>query len=56
MRLARDANQDRLKEAGDWVVFPMTLQYVAEGRFAADESGAVYFDGEPVPAGLRLEG
>jgi len=46
-------NQNRLKEAGDWVIFPLTLQYLAEGRFGADESGVLHFDGRPIPKGLR---
>jgi folate-dependent phosphoribosylglycinamide formyltransferase PurN len=54
-RAAESHNQNRLKEAGDWVVFPRTLEYIADGRFAADEWGALYFDGAHVPKGLRLE-
>ena len=47
------ANQDRLKEGGDWVIFPSTLEMIALGRYACDESGAIHFDGKPVPEGLR---
>jgi phosphoribosylglycinamide formyltransferase-1 len=47
-------NQGRLKEAGDWVIFPKTLEYLADGRFAADETGVLHFDGQPIPKGLRL--
>jgi folate-dependent phosphoribosylglycinamide formyltransferase PurN len=47
------ANQERLKEAGDWVIFPATLEMIAEGRFAQDETGAIHFDGRPAPEGLR---
>lgn len=43
--------QEKLKEEGDWVEFPLTLHYVSgymlEGRLALDE-GAVELDGEPV--------
>jgi folate-dependent phosphoribosylglycinamide formyltransferase PurN len=49
------ANQDRLKEAGDWVIFPATLQLIAEGRFAHDEAGTVHFDGRPAPDGVRYD-
>ncbi len=38
-RVARH-NQNRLKEAGDWVVFPQTVQLVSEGK--------VYIDGSEV--------
>ncbi len=47
-------NQDRLKEAGDWVIFPDTVRLIAEGRFAYDEaSGLIHFDGKPAPGGIR---
>ncbi len=52
-RVAKD-HQDRLKEVGDWVIFPRTLEYIAVGRFARDENGMIYFDGEPKPNGVRL--
>ncbi len=49
-----DANQERLKEEGDWVVFPRTIEYLADGRLGYDENGVIHFDGEPIPDGLRL--
>ena len=49
-----DEHQERLKERGDWVIFPLTLQMISEGRFALDEAGGVYLDGEPIPRGFRL--
>ncbi len=49
-----DVHQDRLKRRGDWVIYPLTLQMVAEGRFALDGEGNVYLDGEPAPGGFRL--
>jgi len=49
-----EENQRRLKEQGDWTVFPLTLQYLAEGRFGRDEGGNVHFDADPIPCGLRL--
>ncbi|RKY86739.1 formyl transferase [candidate division KSB1 bacterium] len=47
-------NQNRLKEAGDWIVFPKTIEFIAEGRFGYDENGNIYFDEKPVPKGYRL--
>ena len=47
-------HQARLKEAGDWKVFPLTIQLVAEGRFGLDEAGRVTFDHQPLDRGLRL--
>ena len=46
-------HQTRLKEAGDWVVLPMTVQMISEGRFALGDDG-VYLDGKPFPHGYRL--
>ena len=48
-----DAHQDRLKEVGDWKIFPQTIEMIARGRFALDESNSVYVDGDPVPQGYR---
>lgn len=31
-RVAKE-HQERLKERGDWIVFPLTLQYLSQGRF-----------------------
>ena len=47
-------NQGRLKERGDWVIFPKTLEHLADGRIAADETGLLHFDGRPIPRGLKL--
>ena len=47
--------QARLKEKGDWVIFPETLLHLAEGRYAADETGLLHFDGKPIPYGVRLD-
>jgi len=47
-------NQERLKERGDWVVFPRTLELIAEGRYSRDSEGRLYFDGNPIPQGVRL--
>lgn len=46
-------HQERLKEVGDWKIFPRTIEMIAEGRFALDENNRVYVDGKPVPEGYR---
>lgn len=49
-----DEHQDKLKEKGDWVIYPMTLQMIAEERFALDGQGVLHFDGKKVPHGYKL--
>ena len=46
-------HQTRLKEEGDWIILPMTVQMISEGRFALGDDG-VYLDGKPVLYGYRL--
>jgi len=53
IKLCED-HQDKLKRAGDWQIFPLTLQLIAEGRFAIDERMNVYFDGSLIKDGYRL--
>jgi len=48
-----DIHQQRLKEAGDWEIFPRTIEMTARGRFSLDESNNVYVDRKPVPDGYR---
>ncbi|MCW4011649.1 MAG: formyltransferase family protein [Candidatus Bathyarchaeota archaeon] len=45
--------QDKLKEGGDWVIYPLTIQMISMGRFALGPDG-VYLDGEPAPYGFQL--
>lgn len=45
--------QERLKEIGDWKIFPRTVELIARGRFEFDEENRVYLDGQPVPHGYR---
>jgi folate-dependent phosphoribosylglycinamide formyltransferase PurN len=52
LRVAEE-HQNRLKEAGDWKIFPMTVEMIARGRFALDDQERVYVDGHPVPKGYR---
>jgi phosphoribosylglycinamide formyltransferase-1 len=47
-------NQDRLKTEGDWMIFPYTMLFLSQGRFAEDEDGHLFFDRRPIPRGLRL--
>ena len=50
-----DEHQRRLKEIGDWKIFPLTVEMIAKGRFSLDENNNVYVDGYPAPKGYRLE-
>jgi len=50
-----DEHQRRLKEIGDWKIFPLTIEMIAKGCFSLDEKNNVYVDGQPVPKGYRLE-
>jgi len=38
-----EANQDRLKEGGDWIVFPRVTFDFAAGRFGTDEADQLYY-------------
>ena len=55
MRLMDVVNmhQRRLKEVGDWEIFPRTIEMIARGRFALDAQNHVYVDGQPAPNGYR---
>jgi folate-dependent phosphoribosylglycinamide formyltransferase PurN len=49
-----DNHQNKLKEKGDWVIYPLTLQMISEGSFALDGKGNVFLDGEKLNKGYRL--
>jgi folate-dependent phosphoribosylglycinamide formyltransferase PurN len=49
------AHQERLKQIGDWVVFPRTLELVSRGLFSLDDDQRPYFDGKAIPGGYREE-
>jgi folate-dependent phosphoribosylglycinamide formyltransferase PurN len=51
-----DEHQDRLKRKGDWVIYPLTIQMIGEGRFALDGRGKVWLDGELLYSGYVLGG
>ena len=53
LREIADLQQQRLKEIGDWKIFPRTIEMIAEGRFAMDEYNNVYVDGKYMPEGYR---
>ncbi|MCB2191938.1 MAG: formyl transferase [Deltaproteobacteria bacterium] len=53
LRQVADELQERLKEAGDWVVFPTTLELIAQGRLGLTDEGVVTLDGEAKPGGVR---
>ena len=50
-RIAKE-HQGRLKEIGDWVIFPRTLEYIAEGVFEEDDERRLYAYGKLIPNGL----
>jgi len=52
-RMAKE-HENKLKEVGDWKIFPLTLEWIAEGRFAIDNKKDIYFDGKLVKNGYRL--
>ncbi len=41
------------QEAGDWVIFPLTVRLIAAGRLGLTAGGVVTLDGVPRPAGVR---
>ena len=49
-----DKNQDQLKKIGDHIIFPKTIFDIAQGRYSKDDKGMLYFDGTPIPNGLKL--
>jgi folate-dependent phosphoribosylglycinamide formyltransferase PurN len=49
-----DNNQERLKERGDWVIFPKTLDLLAKEEIRKDNQDNLYFQDRPIPEGIRL--
>jgi folate-dependent phosphoribosylglycinamide formyltransferase PurN len=49
-----EEHQNKLKEMGDWEIFPLTLQWIADGRFGIDNKRNIYFDGKLIKCGYRL--
>jgi len=54
-RTVVDQHQSRLKETGDWIIFPRTIEMIARGRFGLDKDGRVYVDGKRIADGYREE-
>lgn len=48
-------HQKKLKEQADHIIFPLTVLYLAQGRYAKDEDQNLYFDGRAIPKGVRLK-
>jgi phosphoribosylglycinamide formyltransferase-1 len=46
-------SQERLKEEGDWKIFPKTLELISRGRYTTDELGKIYLDGKLIPDGIE---
>ncbi|MDO8563478.1 MAG: formyltransferase family protein [Nanoarchaeota archaeon] len=53
--LSPSQNQDKLKEVGDWKIFPRTLEYISQGRYSKDKNGKIYFDNTQIPTGIKLD-
>jgi folate-dependent phosphoribosylglycinamide formyltransferase PurN len=49
-----EENQNRLKKYGDWLIYPLTLELIAKGRFSINKKGILMFEGVPKPKGLTL--
>ncbi|NVM01133.1 MAG: formyl transferase [Candidatus Helarchaeota archaeon] len=47
-----DSHQDKLKELGDWVIFPKTLELLAQGLIEKDDKDKIFINESPAP--LRL--
>ena len=50
-----EEHQNKLKKVGDWEIFPLTIQWIAEGRFGMDEKRNIYFDGKLIKNVYRLQ-
>ncbi len=51
VRRVEEHNQERLKEAGDWTIFPRTIEDLARGLFARDERDRMYYNHRLCPIG-----
>jgi len=47
-------NQSELKKVGDYVIFPLTLRYISEGRFSKDPDNNIYFNDQFMKNGIKL--
>jgi folate-dependent phosphoribosylglycinamide formyltransferase PurN len=46
--------QELLKQKGDWHIFPLTIQLLAQGRLRVAE-GIAWLDGRPFPEGIAVD-
>lgn len=53
--LAEKINKLRLKEFGDWKIFPKTILDIAKGKYSIDDVGNIYYEDSILPNGLRLK-
>jgi len=49
-----EEHQNKLKEVGDWKIFPLTLQWIAEGKFGIDSDRNIFFDRKLIKNGYKL--
>ena len=54
LRQVADDHQERLKQRGDWAIFPLTIELMAQGRLTITPAGVAALDGRPRPAGVRI--
>lgn len=45
LKKVADEHQSCLKETGDWLILPRTLEWIARGRYGLDGNRRVYLDG-----------
>lgn len=53
LRAVADEHQERLKQRGDWVIFPLTVALMAAGRLTINAAGVAELDGVARPGGVR---
>ncbi len=54
LRQVADDHQERLKQRGDWLIFPLTVELMAMGRLRVNRRGLAELDGREYPGGVRL--
>ncbi|MFH1033258.1 MAG: formyltransferase family protein [Pseudomonadota bacterium] len=53
LRRVADEHQEALKERGDWVIFPLTVELMATGRLVINPQGLAVLEGRVYPRGVR---
>lgn len=54
LQQAADEHQEQLKQKGDWLIFPLTIQLLAQGRLKVKDNIA-WLDDKPYPQGITLD-